>query len=283
MSLQEFIPTPKFEEYKELFKDHYKLDRRPDGVLLVQAHTQGGPIQLSVQNHRSLGQLFKTIGQDPENELVIFTGSGDDFMMTADPTGFELEEQDPQYWAYEYAFKDCRINITSPIFDIDVPTIGLLNGPGLHTEICLMCDITLCAEHAVIFDPHYEAGWVPGDGINLCFRELMGTKRAAFALLTSQAIDAKTALEWGMVNEVLPREKLIERAYEIADQIMKQHRTMRRCSTAVVRRPWKERVTNDLDTGIGIQMFSYLAKKSARHTKEHFDSVNTTKVPKKKG
>lgn len=189
MSIQKFIPTPQFDEYKEIFKDHFKLDRRADGVLLVQAHTAGGSIQLSVQNHRALGQLFKVIGQDPENELMIFTGSGDDFMMTADPDGFALEAEDPQYWAYEYAFKDCRINITSPIFDLDIPTIGVLNGPGLHTEICLMCDISICAEHAVIFDPHYEAGWVPGDGINLCFRELLGAKRAAFALLTSQAID----------------------------------------------------------------------------------------------
>ncbi|HLS80730.1 MAG TPA: hypothetical protein VK025_04955 [Steroidobacter sp.] len=40
--------------------------------------------QLSVQNHRTLGQVWKTIGQDPENE-VIFTGSGEEFMMTADP------------------------------------------------------------------------------------------------------------------------------------------------------------------------------------------------------
>jgi enoyl-CoA hydratase/carnithine racemase len=282
MSIQKFIPTPRFDEYKEIFKDHFKLDRRADGVLLVQAHTAGGSIQLSVQNHRALGQLFKVIGQDPENELMIFTGSGDDFMMTADPDGFALEAEDPQYWAYEYAFKDCRINITSPIFDLDIPTIGVLNGPGLHTEICLMCDISICAEHAVIFDPHYEAGWVPGDGINLCFRELLGAKRAAFALLTSQAIDSKKALEWGMVNEVHPKEKILERAYQIADQIMKQHRTMRRCTTAVVRRPWKERVTNDLDAGIGIQMFSYLAKESHHHTKQHFESVNLKKIPAKK-
>ena len=76
MSLQQFIPTPKFEEYKERFKDFYKMERRVDGVILAQAHTNGGPIQLSVENHRSVGQLFKTVGADPENEIMIFTGSG---------------------------------------------------------------------------------------------------------------------------------------------------------------------------------------------------------------
>jgi hypothetical protein len=39
----------------------------PDGALLAQAHTLGGSIQLSVENHRALGQLLKTVGADPEN------------------------------------------------------------------------------------------------------------------------------------------------------------------------------------------------------------------------
>ena len=43
MSQQQFIPNPKFEEYKERFKDFYKMQRRADGVILVEAHTNGGP------------------------------------------------------------------------------------------------------------------------------------------------------------------------------------------------------------------------------------------------
>ena len=162
MSLTNFIPTPKFEEYKERFKDFYKLERRADGVLLVQAHTAGGPIQLSVENHRSLGQLFKTIGADPENEIMIFTGSGNEFMMDSDPEGFKLEEENLDYWAYEYAYKDGRINVSSLVNDLEIPTIGALNGPGFHTEICLMCDISICTEDTVIFDLHYDIGSVPG-------------------------------------------------------------------------------------------------------------------------
>ena len=63
MSLVPFVPTPKFEDYQERFKDHFRLERRADGVLLAQAHTLGGSIQLSVENHRALGQLFKTIAR----------------------------------------------------------------------------------------------------------------------------------------------------------------------------------------------------------------------------
>ncbi len=272
MSLQEFVPTPKFEQYKEAFKDHYKLTRRADGVILAQAHTKGGPIQLSVQNHRSLGQLFKAIGGDPENEVMIFTGSGEDFMMDADPHGFQLEEEDLQYWAYEHAYKDGRINVSSLVNDLEIPTIGVLNGPGFHTEICLMCDLTIASEDAVLFDLHYDIGSVPGDGIHSCFIELLGVKRAAYALLTGQSITAKQALEYGMINEVVPREKLIERAHELADHIMTQPRTTRRLSTQIVRRPWKQRIVNDLDGGFGIQMFGHLAKKKAVHSRNHIGS-----------
>lgn len=282
MSLQKFVPTPKFDEYKELFKDFYKLERRADGVLLVQAHTNGGPIQLSVENHRSLGQLLKVVGADPENEIMIITGSGDEFVMDADPEGFKLEEADLAHWAYEYAYKDGRINVSSLVNDLEIPTIGVLNGPGFHTEICLMCDITICAEDATIYDLHYDIGSVPGDGIHTCFQALLGVKRAAYALLTGEAIDARKALEYGMVNEVWPRDQLIARAYKIADHIMTQPRITRRLTTQVVRRPWKHAVTDNLDGGFGIQMFAHLAKKRAVHGRKHIgDTVDYVRKGRK--
>ena len=273
MSLQNFIPTPKLEDYQEVFKDFFTLERRADGVLLAQAHTLGGPIQLSVQNHRALGQMLKVIGADPENELLILTGSGDEFMMTSDPHGFELEEQDMAYWAYEYAYKDGRINVSSLVNDLEIPTIGLFNGPGFHPEILLMCDITIASENAVIFDLHYDIGSVPADGIHTAFQELLGTKRAAYALLTGEAFDAQKALNLGLVNEVVPRDQLITRGYEIADHIMSQPRTTRRLTTQIVRRPWKRRITDDLDGGFGIQMFGHVAKQRSIHGEEHIRST----------
>jgi len=269
MSLQQFVPAPKLEEYSERFREFFKFTRREDGVLLVEAHTNGGPIQLSVENHRALGQMLKTVGADPENEILILTGSGDEFMMRSDPEGFALEEADMEYWAYEYAYKDGRINVSALVNDLEIPTIGLLNGPGFHSEIVLMCDITIAAEGATVFDLHYDIGSVPADGIHNCFQELLGVKRAAYALLTGEAISAEQALAWGMVNEVVPRTDLIARAYAIADHIMTQPRTVRRLTTQIVRRPWKQRVVNDLDGGFGIQMFGHIAKKKAVHGEGH--------------
>lgn len=273
MSSRTFVPTPDLAEYRERFKDYFTFERRDDGVMLVRAHTEGGPVQLSVENHRALGQMLKTVGADPENEILILGGTGEDFMMGSAPDGFELEEQDLAYWAYEYAYKDGRINVSSLVNDLEIPTIGILNGPGFHSEICLMCDISIAAEEAVIFDLHYDIGSVPGDGIHSCFQELLGVKRAAYALLTGEAIDARKALEWGMVNEIAPREQLVDRAFKIADHIMTQPRTTRRLTTQIVRRPWRQRITNDLDGGFGIQMFGHVAAAHGVHAEAHIGNV----------
>jgi enoyl-CoA hydratase/carnithine racemase len=194
-------------------------------------------------------------------------------MMRSDPHGFAIEQDSLDYWAYEYAYKDGRINVSALVNDLEIPTIGLINGPGFHTEILLMCDITLAAADAVLFDLHYDIGSVPADGIHNAFQELLGTKRAAYALLTGEAIDARRALEYGLVNEVVPGEELIDRGFALADHIMTQPRTIRRLTTQIVRRPWKRRVTDDLDGGFGIQMFGHVASRHAVHGGEHIRST----------
>jgi len=273
MSLTNFVPLPELDSYRELFAEHFIIDRREDGVITMRLHTQGGPYQLSVESHRAIGQALKVVGSDPKNELMIFTGTGNSFLAGIDPDGFALEDEDMEYWAYEYAYKDGRINVSSLVNDFEIPTIGVLNGPGAHTEMALMCDITLCSEDAVIWDPHFAIGSVPGDGIHSCFIEILGVKRAAYALLTSEVIDARKALDYGMVNEVVPRESLMKRAYEIADLIMKQKRVIRRLSSQIVRRPWKQRIADDLDGGFGTQMFGHVAKKDFVHSKSRVDEI----------
>ena len=85
-----------------------------------------------------------------------------------------------------------------------------------------------------------------------------------------------------MINEIVPRDKLIERAYTLADHIMTQPRTTRRLTTQIVRRPWRQRITNDLDGGFGIQMFAHLAKKAAVHGRQHIgDTVAYVRKGKK--
>ena len=92
---------------------------------------------------------------------------------------------------------------------------------------------------------------------------------AATGSLSRCPADARKALEYGLVNEVVPGEELIARGFAIADHIMTQPRTIRRLTTQIVRRPWKRRVMEDLDGGFGIQMFGHVASRHSVHGGEH--------------
>ncbi|MDE0005269.1 MAG: enoyl-CoA hydratase/isomerase family protein [Rhodospirillaceae bacterium] len=273
MSLTSFVPTPEFAEYKELFSEHFVLERDEAGVIVARAHTRGGPVQMGVELHRAFGQLFRTLGSDPNNEVMIFTGTGPTFMMNADTESFRIEREQPAYWSYEHAFKDGRVNLISLIHDMEIPTIGAINGPTVHSELLLMCDITICTPETVLIDPHFVMGAVPGDGIHSCFIELLGVKRAAYALLMGQKIDAQQALDWGMVNEVVPADRLLDRAREIAAHIMKQPRVVRRMTAQVLRRPWKQRIVDDLDGAFAMEMQAHLAKGTSIHSDEQAADV----------
>lgn len=65
---------------------------------------------------------------------------------------------------------------------------------------------------------------------------------------------AEQLVKFGMVSEIV-QEKLMDRAYEIADILMAQNRIARRLATQVIRRPWKQRIVDDLDCSFGTEMF----------------------------
>jgi len=260
MSLTSFVKWPKYEEYREMFKEHFIMEKRDDGVLLVRMHTKGGPQLWSMELHRAIGQMWRTVGSDSEIELVIFTGTGKDWIIEFEPESWKPEITEPAYTRYEHMFIDGRRMLIAMIQDVEVPTIGVLNGSGGHAELALMCDICIMAEDAIIADPHFLYDIVPGDGIHSCFIELMGIRRAAYAMYMSEKFTARQALEYGLVNEVVPYDRLIPRAYEIADFIMARHRTIRRLTSQVIKRPWKQRIVDDLDMTFGTEMFGDFCK-----------------------
>jgi enoyl-CoA hydratase/carnithine racemase len=278
MPLTNFVNWPQYEEYKEMFKEHFIMEKRDDGVLLVRMHTNGGPQLWSMELHRAIGQMWRTVGSDSNIELVIFTGTGKDWIIEFEPESWRPEITEPAYTRYEHMFIDGRRMLIAMIQDVEVPTIGLINGSGGHAEIALMCDICLMADDAIIADPHFLYDIVPGDGIHSCLVELLGVRGAAYAMLTSQRFTAQQALQVGLVNEVVPPDQLIPRAYEIADFIMKRHRTVRRLTSQVVRRPWKKRIVDDLDMTFGTEMFGDFCKTvehSNMNSRDYFSGASS--------
>jgi len=259
-----FVSRPRFEDYREKYATHFKLERQ-NGILQVQMHTAGGPVMYGLPIHNAWSQLWLDIGNDPDNEVLIFSGTGDKWIGGFDPqfAAQSLHEM-PADAFYDQIYSDATKLLEAFIFNIDIPTIACINGPGLHTEFALLCDITLCAEHAELFDPHFQFHLVPGDGQGLTFQELMGLKRAAYYLYTSEKITAQLAKEMGLVNEVLPLDRLLPRAWEIAEKIMQKPRTIRRLTSAVLRRQWKRRLVQDLGFHIAHELLGMHLKEVSR-------------------
>jgi enoyl-CoA hydratase/carnithine racemase len=247
MGSRQFVPRPKFEEYKEKYKNFIFMERK-DGVILLRMHHDGGPVLWNEAMHNALPQAFHDVGNDLENQVMILTSTDPYWIGSMDPEaqfGFD----------YDIYYIDATKLLENLIFDVDIPTIAAVNGPGLHTEIALLCDITICTENSVFQDGHFMVGYVAGDGQFLTFQELLGVKRSAYALYTAKKIDAKTALEWGMVNEVVAKEKLVDRAWELAALIMKQSRATRCMTHHLLTRPWKRRLINDFQFHIAQEGF----------------------------
>lgn len=241
------VPHTQLDDYGNRFAEFFHFDRN-EGVLEVRLHRNGGPYFQDPASHNAWGRVWSEIGSDPENEVVIITGTGNVWFDSASSLGPTNERTSDDIAA---TYEDASRLLEALVFGINVPTIAAVNGPGIHTEIALACDITLSAPDATFVDPHFKFGLAPGDGQGLAMQELAGTKRAAYHLYTGSPIEASEALRIGMVNEVLDRHRLLARAHELAEEIMRQPSNARRLTHAIVSRPWKRRLVDDF----GFQLF----------------------------
>jgi enoyl-CoA hydratase/carnithine racemase/AraC-like DNA-binding protein len=206
-----------FDDYRESFPNA-RLARSLSGVLEVALHSKGGALVFDGYTHEQFVELFHAIGSDRDNRVVILTGSGDAFMESISPDGFDFFS--PQ--GYDKIYREGK-KVLMNILDIEVPLIAAVNGPvRLHSEYILLADIVLATPLTVFQDkPHFDLGIVPGDGVNLLWSEVIGNVRGRYFILTRQELSAETAKEWGAVNEIVPADKLLIRAREIAERLAK--------------------------------------------------------------
>lgn len=98
------------------------------------------------------------------------------------------------------------------------PAIAAINGYALGggLEMALGCDIRIASESANFGAPEIKLGWIGGGGMTALLTEAIGSSNTAMMLMTGDPIDATRAHNWGLVSEVVPAQKLLERAIEIA-------------------------------------------------------------------
>ena len=152
--------------------------------------------------------------EDDDIRCVVLTGDNDAFSAGADIK--EMPENGIPMFA-----EVKRLSAWKTIENFPKPLIAAINGYALGggCELALLCDISICGENAQFGTPEINISAFPGDGGTQRLPRLIGKARAMYMILTGDKIDAKLANQWGLVSEVLPIEKTIIRALEIAETI----------------------------------------------------------------
>ena len=105
------------------------------------------------------------------------------------------------------------------------PVIGAVNGVAVTggLELALACDFLIASDRAKFGDTHARVGLVPGGGLTVLLPQAIGLRRAREMSFTGNFIDAEQALAWGLVNRVVPHERLLRTAQSIAADIAGSH------------------------------------------------------------
>ncbi len=240
----------------EDYQDKYETINfnRQNGILEMTLTTDGGSLVWNRRAHAELEEAFLNIGRDRDNQVVIMTGTGDEFsgpVPEADANR-AYHHQTPDEWG-ELGWEANRLHAN--MLAIDIPMISAVNGPAArHAELPVMCDIVLATQAASFQDSaHFSGGLVPGDGVHIVFPMIMGLNRGRYFLLTGQVLDAAQALEFGLINEILPADKLLPRARELAAGIMQQPELNRRYSRILLTEDLRRRMNEFLPYGLALE------------------------------
>ncbi len=162
-----------------------------------------------------MGEVFQSFRDDPDLRVAIVTGAGEKFFSA----GWDLKAAaagDPvDGWYGVGGFGGIQ-----ELRDLNKPVIAAVNGMavGGGFELALSADLILAAEHARFALPEIRAGTL-ADAATAKLPKRMPYHVAMDLLMTGRWMDAAEAHRWGLVNEVLPADRLLDRAFEIARQL----------------------------------------------------------------
>jgi len=185
----------------------------------VAVFTLNRPQILNALSSGVMTQLIKGLedaDRDPQIRVLILTGGPKVFAAGAD-----IKEMAGMSAAQ--MVKRDMLKIWFRLAKISKPLIAAVNGFALGggCELAMACDMIVAADDAVFGQPEILIGVMPGAGGTQRLVRLIGKSRALEFLWTGRRLNARTALEWGLVNAVVPAPLVLEEALRIAQEIAK--------------------------------------------------------------
>jgi enoyl-CoA hydratase len=179
--------------------------------------TVNRPKSLNALNSQTLRELTLAVRECADTRVLILTGAGD----RAFVAGADISEMAPMGPWQAREFSELGHVLTALIEDIPAATIAAVNGYALGggLELAVACDMIFASENARLGLPEVSLGVTPGFGGTQRLVRLVGKLRAKEMIFTGDLVDAKRAQEMGLVNAVIPREKLLDHCRSIGQKI----------------------------------------------------------------
>jgi enoyl-CoA hydratase len=213
------------------------------------------------------------ISSDDNIHVVVFTGSGRAFIAGADIS--EMQAKTP-IEALEFLKK--VIAATKAVEDLEIPTIAAINGFafGGGNEIAMSFDIRIASEEAKFGQQEVNYGIAPGGGATQRLARLVGYGRAMEIILTGEPIDAQEAYRIGLVNKVVPDDKLMDECLRIAQKLsQKSKAALAQAKSAV-----KASRSMDIDSGLEFEIRGNALLWSTKEQKQLMEQFLEKQRPK---
>lgn len=177
------------------------------------------PEKLNALTHAMMDEIIEFCHQlriRHDIKAVVFLGNGRSFC-----AGQDLKESGGDEPALERLAREFRDDMQTAIAELPQPTIAGLNGHALGRGLmlALACDIRFCSDDARLGFPEVKFGIIPGGGGTQRLAKLVGPSRAIHMVLSSESIDAETALQWGLVTKVIPGQDLEKEVLGLASSV----------------------------------------------------------------
>ncbi|MGW0648011.1 enoyl-CoA hydratase/isomerase family protein [Streptomyces umbrinus] len=173
---------------------------------------------MSEELHSTLASVWGTLADDPEARVVVLTGRGRAFSAGGN---FDIMTRVQRDRAFRERNVDEARRIITGMVRCPLPVIAAVNGPavGLGCSLALLSDLVLIADDAYLADPHVQVGLVAGDGGALILPLLVGLTRAKELLFLGDRVGAEEAVRLGIANRVIPKDKLLDEAMDLAGRL----------------------------------------------------------------
>lgn len=188
-----------------------------DGVATIAFNRPEKRNAINMQLHRDLAAALRLVGRDRAVRAVLLTGRGKGFCAGQDLTEFSMARADPEFRVDEHVRHTFNRTVMA-IRGLQVPVVAAVNGfaAGAGWSLALAADIRFAADDAQFTQAFSKIGLLPDTGSTWFLPELIGTSRTLELALTGDVIDANRALDWGLVNFVVPATSLVEQAHAYA-------------------------------------------------------------------